>query len=95
MERKIFQVIISNFGAWNEPLEDQEEEEERWKLGELEVKGCHLRRGGQKKVKAVNLEHSIKANVNEANNYDLAAVRGGIFGQLDRSLPRKRYVPLN
>ena len=42
MERKIFQVIISNFGARNEPLEDQEEEEE---LGEVEVKGCHLRRG--------------------------------------------------
>ena len=63
-------VHYFNFGAWNKPLEDQEEEEERLEAGVLEAKGCHLRRGGRKKnlkrtkasrifkAKAVDLEHS-------------------------------------
>ena len=52
---EVFSVIISIFGAWNKPLEDQEEEE-RLEAGE-EVKGCQLRRGGRM-AKAVDLEHS-------------------------------------
>ena len=92
---KNFSSHYFNFVAWTSPRRKRlsQDEKERWMLGELEVKGCHLRRGGRKedlKAKAVDLEHS---KAKKDNNDDLEWFVENFlieFGQLDRSFAPKK-----